>query len=218
MTQRKPTRRRVPRPPAAKPEPEAILDGNVFLHRSVAKIRPEKVEIRPALSAAIAPLIGVLIGGGAFTLVLLGALGGNLPIWLMALSLMFAVILLPLSGMGLVYSLVGASVVIDSRKNSITWQQGLLGMGVGTRELVPFEKIGSLQVVEVARRDASSEEVAEEAVAQWDLVLVKTSGRELTIATVSSIQGMRDEGLERMNAVARAVSRVTGKPIGARAE
>lgn len=184
----------------------------------MAKIRPEKVEIRPALSAAIAPLIGVLIGGGAFTLVLLGALGGNLPIWLMAISLMLAVILLPLSGMGLVYSLVGASVVIDARKNSITWQQGLLGMGVGTRELVPFEKIGALQVVEVARRDAASDEVPEEAVAQWDLVLVKASGRELTIATVSSMQGMRDEGLERMHAVARAVSRVTGKPLGPPAE
>lgn len=218
MTQRRPARRRVRRSPVSTPDPEPIFDGDVYLHRSVAKIRPEKVEIRPALSAAIAPLFGVLIGGGAFTLVLLGALGGNLPIWLMAISLMFAVILLPLSGMGLVYSLVGASVVIDARKNSITWQQGLLGMGVGTRELVPFEKIGSLQVVEVARRDASSEEVPEEAVAQWDLVLVKTSGRELTIATVSSMQGMRDEGLERMTAVASAVSRVTGKPIGAPVE
>lgn len=216
MTQRKSSHRRVARPQTAAPEAEAIVDGTVYLHRSVAKIQPEKIEIRPALSAAIAPLIGVLIGGGAFTLVLLGALGANFPIWLMALSLMVAVLLLPLSGMGLVYSLVGASVVIDARKNSITWQQGLLGMGVGTRELVPFEKIASISVVEVARRDASSEEVPEEAVAQWDLVLVKTSGRELTIATVSAMQGMRDEGLDRVTAVARAVSRVTGVAVGSR--
>ena len=41
---------------------------------------------------------------------------------------------------------MGADVVIDGRKGSATWQQGYLGMGVGTRELVPFPKIDHLAI------------------------------------------------------------------------
>jgi hypothetical protein len=37
-----------------------------------------------------------------------------------------------------VYAIAGANVVFDRSKQSGLWQQGFLGMGVGTTELVPF--------------------------------------------------------------------------------
>ena len=115
------------------------------------------MDIRPAVGAALAPLLALLVGAACFTLVLLSARGANYPLWLVAPALLAAMVLLPLAGMGFVYSIVGASVVIDATKQSATWQQGLLGLGVGTRELVPFAKIALFEVVEVARAGGATQ-------------------------------------------------------------
>ena len=45
------------------------------------------------------------------------------------------------AAMGLVYSVIGAAVVVEKAKESVRFQQGVLGLGIGTMELVPFWKI-----------------------------------------------------------------------------
>jgi len=101
----------------------------IDLHRRVCVIRPDTIDIRPARSAAVVPLIGFLLGVFAFVAVLFWL--ERLPFALALLLMGAAIVLVPLSGMGFVYSVYGANVVIDRRKGTAVWQQGLLGMGVG---------------------------------------------------------------------------------------
>ena len=171
------------------------------------------MDIRPAVGAALAPLLALLVGAACFTLVLLSALGANYPLWLVAPALLAAMVLLPLAGMGFVYSIVGASVVIDATKQSATWQQGLLGLGVGTRELVPFAKIALFEVVEVARAGVDAEEHAREPLLQWDLVLVKSSERRLNVATVAVLRPAGPEAYRRIAGVALAIGKLTGAEV-----
>jgi hypothetical protein len=156
-----------------------------------------------------------LAGLAAFSVVLISGRGGNLPVWLMVPALLAAVILLPIAGMGFVYSAVGARVVVDRAKGSATWQQGLLGLGVGTQELVPFHKIAGLVIEEVVRADTHPSERRREPLAQWDLVLVKGSGRRLTIGTVSVVRPLRSQAYERLREVGRAISLITAIPMTA---
>ena len=53
----------------------------------------------------------------------------------------------------LVYSIAGAHIVIERAKQSAVLQQGYLGMGVGTQELIPFWKIDSIIVRELTPHD-----------------------------------------------------------------
>jgi hypothetical protein len=201
-----------------RPPPAGQSRRRLYLHRAVAVIDPGRVEIRPALSAAYAPLAAFVVGAGAFAIVLAVALGMYLPIWLAALALLVAVVLLPIAGMGFVYSIVGASVVIDATKRSATWQQGVLGLGVGTRELVPFEKVAAVVVELVSRGDAAPGERRAEPVLQWDLVLEKTSGRRLTVGTVSVLAPLGDQAYERIVDLGAEVARITGAPLRLPAE
>src|SRR5581483_1464547 len=85
------------------------------------------------------------------------------------------------AGITLVYALFGANVVFDRAKQSGAWQQGFLGMGIGTTELVPFWKIAAIEVAESGAGAADAGRATEEFV-QWEATLVKASGKRLRIA------------------------------------
>src|SRR3989304_1703830 len=57
----------------------------------------------------------------------------------------------PFSAMALVHSLLGAYVIIDAKKQSATFQQGVLGLGLGTVELAPFWEIERLGGADLPR-------------------------------------------------------------------
>ena len=42
--------------------------------------------------------------------------------------------------------MIGRSVLLERQKQSVRWQQGLLGLGIGTDELVPFWRIDHIAV------------------------------------------------------------------------
>jgi hypothetical protein len=128
---------------------------------------------------------------------------------LVILLVLVAVVLLPLSGMGLVYSAVGAHIVVDRAKQSAVWQQGVPGMGVGTRELVPFWKIERLEVEETAPRDHRG---LPQDVAQFEVTLLKTSGR-LRVGAVTVPRSLASDGLERARLVAEAIAGMAEKPV-----
>ncbi len=180
----------------------------IDLHRRVCVIRPDTIEIRPARSAAVVPLLGFLLGVFAFVAVLFWL--EKLPFALALLLMGGAILLVPFSGMGFVYSVYGANVVIDRTKQTALWQQGLFGMGVGTEELVPFHKMERLEVEEI------SEEPQEGDVqdfAQYEIRLLKASGRKLSLGQVTVPRYMAADGLERAKAVGQAVAEMTGKPL-----
>ena len=180
------------------------------LNRRVAILGRDRIDVRPARAAIVAPLSGLLVGIACGLAIWFGM--AVLPLWLLSILLIVAVIAIPFAGLGTVYALVGAHVVVDRAKQSATWQQGFLGMGVGTVELVPFWKIERLIVEEAGSSPDDSGRPVEE-FAQWRIVLRKKSGKRLDIAVVSVARSLGDEGLARARTVAAAIAEMTGVPL-----
>ena len=182
----------------------------VELHRRVAIIGPERIEVRPSRRALIGPLVAFLIGLGSFAGIALGL--HTLPLAAMVLLLLVAVVMIPLAGLGVVYGLVGAHVVVDRAKQSATWQQGMLGLGIGTEELVPFWKVAAITVEEAGVAPEGSGSPTEE-FAQWQIVLEKTSGRRLVVGGATAARSLAGEALARATEVASAIATLTGAPL-----
>lgn len=175
----------------------------------MAVISPDKIEIKHARSTIVLPLVGLLLCAGAIYWMV--EIGG-LPFWAMVAMLLFCMMVVPLSVMSLIGSIVGAEVVIDRQKQSATWQQGYLGMGIGTRELVPFWKIDRIEVtVEGDQPDRWRDQP--DSLRQFALVLVKESGKRLTMAHVPVAAPDQTDGMDRVLAVGQAIGALTGVPI-----
>lgn len=184
--------------------------AEVLLHRSMALIGPEKIEIKSARGTVILPLIALLIAVGIGWFI--ADRGFTLPFWLLVTLLLLCMALVPLSVMSLIGAVVGADVVIDKRKNSATWQQGYLGMGIGTKELVPFEKIDHLEVtIEGDQADRWRDQVDD--LRQFALVLVKVSGKRLVLAQVPVPAYGQADGMDRTLAVGQAVAKLVGSKV-----
>jgi hypothetical protein len=177
------------------------------LNRRVAILTGERIDVRPARSALVGPLLGLVVGVGCALAIWFGM--SVLPLPLLAVLLIVAVVAIPFAGIGLVYALVGAHIVMDRAKQSATWQQGLLGMGVGTTELVPFGKIERIAVEEAGRGPGDDGRPVEE-FAQWRIVLVKTSGKRLEVGVVSAARPLSDEALARARGLAAAIAELSG--------
>jgi hypothetical protein len=180
----------------------------VYLNRRVAFIEPGRINIRPALAAALFPLVWLLLGIGAFVSILLWL--DQMPFWLVVMLLLAAVVSIPLAGIGFVYAVGGANVVFEREKQSGVWQQGFLGMGVGTTELVPFWKIDSIRIEEVTRERQRGEV---QDLAQMEIVLVKQSGKRLRVGDIVVARSMVREGLDELRGLAQAIAEMTGKPL-----
>ena len=180
----------------------------VFLDRRMAFIEPHRINVRPALAAALLPLFGLLLGIGAFAAIVLWL--DRLPFALTMLLLVVAVISIPLAGIGFVYTVAGANVVFEREKQSGVWQQGFLGMGVGTTELVPFWKIHSIRIEETTRERQRGEP---QDLAQFEILLVKESGKRLKVGDVVVARSLVRQGLAEAREVAEAIAEMTGKPL-----
>ncbi len=182
----------------------------VYLHRRIAILRPDRIDVRPARGAVVAPLLGFIAGLISAAAIWFGL--PVLPLWLLAILLVVAIIAIPFAGIGTVYALVGAYVVIDRTKQSATWQQGFLGMGVGTTELVPFWKIDRILIEEAGASTEDSGQPLEE-FAQWRIILLKQSGKRLDIGVASGPQSLRDEAFGRAWTVADAIATMAGAAL-----
>lgn len=182
----------------------------VLLHRAMAVISPEKVEIKAARSTYLLPIVGLLLvaAGGIW----LGESGGRMPFWLMVVILMASLFIAPASVMGLVGSIAGASVVVDQRKGSLTMQQGYLGMGIGTKELVPFHKFDYLEVT-LEGHQPDRWKGSTDSIRQFAIVLVKKSGKRLMLANVPVSEGNQTDGIDRALAVANAIAAIAESTV-----
>ena len=201
---------------AAPARPEARADPlearEVLLHRAVARITPARIEVGPPRSAVVVPLLGVALTAGL--LAALVVFIDSLPFWLLPVALLIAVLVLPLSGISLVYAVFGAKVVATLGGQNVSFKQQYLGLGVGTQELVPFWKIREFVVEDVARARVhpGGEEPALE-IAQWELALIKKSGTRLSIAAYNVPRADEEAGLDVVWDVAEALSAMTQAPI-----
>lgn len=188
----------------------AAASRRVELHRRVALIHPDVVEVRPSRAALLKPVLWLLIGAGAFAGIVLGL--QYLPVAVLTALLLVAVVAIPTAGLGVVYGLFGSHVVFDRRKQSATWQQGIIGLGIGTQELVPFWKIAAI-VVEEAGASPESGGAPVEELAQWQIVLEKTNGRRLVVGGATAPRPLAAQALTAAREVAGAIAALTGAPL-----
>ena len=130
----------------------------------------------------------------------------------MVLVLFACLFIVPSSVMGLVSSIAGADVIIDAKKGSATWQQGYLGMGIGTKELVPFEKIDYLDIT-IEGGEGDRWQGASDDLRQFALTIVKKSGKRVTITQVPVPAFGQTDGMDRTLAVGNAVAALTGAAV-----
>ena len=134
------------------------------------RITERRIDIHPARSIVFLPLLTLILGLSAFPIIFFW--GSSLSLMLRMLLTLGAMIVVPVSGIGLVYSIGGAHVVVERAKQSAVLQQGYLGMGVGTQELIPFWKIDHILMREITPHDYRGHH---EDFAQYELVLVKVA-------------------------------------------
>lgn len=182
----------------------------VDLHRRVALIGPRTILVRPSRRALLRPLSFFVFGLASALTIWLGL--SSLPLLLLAVLLLCAVVFIPLAGIGLMYGLIGAHVVIDADKQSATWQQGMIGLGLGTQELVPFGKIAAITVEEAGAAREGSGAPTEE-FAQWQIVLEKRSGKRLVIGQASAARRFQNEAYDQARTVAEAIATMCGAPL-----
>jgi len=186
---------------------------SIALDRRICVVREDRIDIRPSPGAVILPLVAMTVSIVCF--VVIGLTINVLPLAALAVLLIPNVLVFPLAAMGLVYSLIGAHVIVDRRKGSVTFQQGWIGLGLGTRELVPFEKIDHIALEETTLGEVESPWLAPVDVRVWDIVLVKRSEKRLSIGMVviPAEPDLTPEGLTRARQAAGAIAALVGKPL-----
>lgn len=183
------------------------------LDRRVLVVREQRIDLRPERGAVLFPLIGLAIALTLFAIVVLFA--NSLPAGLLMLILIPGLILAPFSGMGLVYSVIGASVVVEKKKHSVRFQQGVLGLGIGTMELVPFWKIEHIAVEDFELGEVTLGPTPILDLRAWDIVLVKKSGKRLSVGQVVAANSpdLIDEGFGRALDAAEAIAEMSESTV-----
>ncbi len=191
--------------------PDAVK--RIPLDRRVLVVREQRIDLRPEHGAVLFPLIGLAIALSLFATVVLFA--NSLPAGLLLLILIPGLILAPFSGMGLVYSVIGASVVIEKKKHSVRFQQGVLGLGIGTMELVPFWKIEHIAVEDFEQGEVTRGPKPILDFRAWDIVLVKKSGKRLSVGQVvaANTPDLIDEGFGRALDAAEAIAEMSESKV-----
>lgn len=180
----------------------------IYLDRRVVTAMPDRIDIRPARSIVFLPLFTLILGLAAFPAIFLW--GDSMSVELRMLVTLGAILLVPLSGIGLVYSVAGAHIVVERHKQSAVLQQGYLGMGVGTQELIPFWKIDRINVTELTPHDYRGHH---EDFAQYEVSILKLSGKEITVGLVTVARAEAEEGKGRAREVASLIADMSGAKV-----
>ena len=192
-------------------EPAVTTNGTewIALTRSYAVIKPDSITIKPTRAS----LMGPAIQGGLTVLVsvAIGTWINTLPVWLLMVMLFFVIIAGPTAILGLVYNVLGSSFMMERDKRTCRWQQGLLGLGLGTRELVPFPRIKRIEVGGDFGDALNSGDLQD--VVRWEVRLIKDNDRVLEVAAITTARALADEALDRANALAVALGEMCEKPV-----
>jgi hypothetical protein len=88
-----------------------------------------------------------------------------------------------------------------------------MGLGLGTQELVPFWKIQEIVVQEAGHEEEAEGLLPLEEFAQWEVALVKVSGKRLVVGGVTVPRVYEDDGQAQAIEVAQAIASLTDKPL-----
>ncbi len=178
---------------------------------AVAVLRPASIVIRPSRARLLGPAIeGTLAVTAA---VAIATLLPVLPLWVLVLLLLVAIVLGPIAVLGVVYNVAGSSVLVERAKSSVRYQQGFLGLGIGTAELVPFWRIARIDLAVSDDEPLTSGDRQE--LVEWEVRLVKDNGRVLPIASAVAPRALAEEARVRAARLAEALAEMTGSSMQA---
>ncbi|MDA0352417.1 MAG: hypothetical protein DWG79_00540 [Chloroflexi bacterium] len=181
----------------------------IHLHRAIARISPDVIAVKQARTGLVGPFIEIVL-----TLLAVFAIAryiNSLPLFVLFLLLLLVIVLGPLGVIGLVNNVAGTSFLMERAKYSARWQQGLLGMGIGTYELVPFNRIQHFAVI--TDYDDVLASGIEQDVVHWEIVLVKDNDRELAVGSVVAARSLALEAGQRANALATALGEMSAATV-----
>ncbi len=181
----------------------------VPLQRAVAVISDASIAIRPGWRQLSGPIAQAVISGGAVWFVIVFM--NTLPLWVLLSLLGVALVLGPAAVLGFIYNVYGTEFLIERHKRTARWHQGFLGLGIGTFELVPFDRIEGIVVESDIDRDLSSGQLQD--LVQLDVRIVKDNGRVLDVASATNSRVFMADALARANRLAEAMGEMTGRPV-----
>lgn len=187
---------------------ESAQRTKIALQRTYALITPDEIVVRAARTRLLAPLAQL-----AVTIAVGWALGrwmNALPLWLLGILFLFVIISGPVAMLGVVYNVMGSSFLMERRKRTCRFQQGAFGLGLGTRELIPFERIARVEVGGDFEEELASGDLQD--VVRWELRLIKDNGRVLPFGSIIAARPLAAEALARANAVVAAAAAMCGAP------
>lgn len=194
---------------AEQPAPASADARTIPLHRAIARITPDAIAVKQSRTGLVGPLITLAIT--ALSVWSMVAFIDSLPLPILFVFLIITIVLGPLGIIGLVNNVAGTSFIMEREKQSARWQQGLLGMGIGTYELVPFGRIKRFVVI--TDYDDVLASGVEQDVTHWEVVLVKDNDRELAVGSVVAARLLALEAGERANDLAEALAAMAGAPL-----
>ena len=173
----------------------------IALRRAVAAITDDTIVVRPSRAQLLGPLIQLGLTALAVAVIVLFL--DSLPFAVVVVLTVIAVFLGPVATLGFVFAVIGSSMVVDRRKQSAHWQQGFLGLGIGTTNSIPFDRIDHIAVT----GDHDEEDIGGRGhdFVTWDVEIVRDDGRRSAVGSVISARPLADVGLDRANRLAEAV-------------
>lgn len=180
----------------------------IALHRAYAAITPDTITIRPARRGALVP--AAQAAAALLAVWALVTFMNVLPLWTLGALLLFAIVAGPTAMLGFVYQIAGSAFLMERPKGTCRWQQGFLGLGLGTQELVPFGRIKRIEVGGDFDQELPGGDLQD--VVRWEVRLIKDNDRVLEIAALVVARPLAAEALARANDLAAALGEMSGAP------
>ena len=179
------------------------------LHRAYASISPTQIAIRPSRSSVLVPIVEAAIA--ILAVWALVAFMNVLELWVLMVLLLVAIVAGPTAMLGFVYQVAGSAFLMEREKGTCRWQQGFLGLGLGTQELVPFGRIKRIEVGSDFADELPGGDLQD--VVRWEVRVVKDNDRVLVVAVVTTARSLAEEALGRANDLGGALAEMSGAPL-----
>ena len=181
----------------------------ISLHRSVAIITDQSISIKQGKSGLIFPIVELC--AFIMSVLLLVIFIDTWSLGILACLLIFSSVIGPLALIGLINNVAGTSFLLEKSKYSARWQQGLLGLGIGTYELVPFDRIDHFCVrsdIDDLLAGGSRQDLVE-----FEILMVKDNDKKLSVARIIEPREFVDNAKERINELAMRLSEMTSVEV-----
>ena len=175
---------------------------SVPLFKSYAKISDTEVVIRPSKRTLLVPIFQAVITSAAVVTLINGL--AELPLWISMILLLMIVIFGPTAILGTIYGIVGSNFVMEKTKGTSRLQQKYLGLGIGTQEMIPFDRIKSVDVLGNFMEEHASGDLQD--ITEWEVFLIKDNDRKISVCKSNSARTLANSSMLKANIVAEALA------------